>query len=239
MTQLTVASFNAHWGVAYFGALAGRRFDVVEAIRGFDADVVVVPESWRTLEGVSMLEPLAADGYTVETLCMTPLHRPVTPRRAHPGDGYWELAVCTRFPVLERRELPIGRVYRDVASPRRSLACTLDVNGTPLDLVAVHTSSKLWYAGPVWHLRGLARHLPLGSGPAIVAGDCNLWGPGVVSILPGWKRAVRGRSWPAKFPHSQIDHILVNDQVAIRGSEVLPSCHSDHRPVRAHLSLLT
>lgn len=239
MTQLTVASFNAHWGVAYFGPLAGQRFPVVDVIRGFEADVVIVPESWRTLEGVSMLEPLTADGYNVETLRMTKLRRPVTHRRAHPGDGFWELAICSRFPVHARRELPIGSVFRDIASPRRALACTLDVDGTPLDLVAVHTSSKLWYAGPVTHLRGVARHLPVGTGPAVVAGDCNFWGPGVVSILRGWKRAVRGRSWPAMFPHSQIDHILVNDQVRVRSSEVLPPCHSDHRPVRAHLSLLT
>jgi endonuclease/exonuclease/phosphatase family metal-dependent hydrolase len=238
-SEFTLGSFNAHWGMAYFGALAGQRYDVVAAVRGLEADVVVVPESWRTLDGVSMLEPLAADGYTIETLCMTRLHRPVTPRRSHPGDGFWELAICTRFPVVARCELPIGSVLHDPASPRRALACTLDVNGTALELVAVHTSSKLWYGGPVTHLRGLARHLPVGPGPAVVAGDCNLWGPGVVSILRGWRRAVRGRSWPAKFPHSQIDHILVNDQVAVRGGEVLAPCHSDHRPVRAHLSLLT
>ena len=232
-------SFNAHWGVAYFGALAGRRFDAVDVVRGFDADIVVVPESWRTDAGEGMLDALVDDGYAVETLRMTRLRRPAQHRRAHPGDGDWELALCSRFPVLARRELALGSVFRDIASPRSALACTLAVGGTALDVIAVHTSSKLWYGGPVRHLAALARQLPVGNGPAIVAGDCNLWGPPVVGLLRGWRRAVRGRTWPAVLPHSQIDHILVNEDVEVCSGEVLPLCHSDHRPVRARLALLT
>lgn len=225
--------------MASFGALAGQRYDLVETIRSFDADIVVVPESWRPLDGEGVLEPLRADGYAIETLTMMRMHRPRTPRRSHPGDGYWELAVCSRFPLGTCRELPIGTVRRDPAGLRRALACTVDIRGTALDLVAVHTSSKLLYAGPITHLRGLARELPDFAGPAVIAGDCNFWGPGVVAVLRGWRRAVRGRTWPANLPHSQIDHVLVNDRVEVRGGEVLPQCHSDHRPVRADLALLT
>ena len=69
----------------------------------------------------------------------------------------------------------------------------------------------------------------------MVAGDCNLWGPGVVSVFPGWRRAVRGRTYPAPRPHSQIDHVLVRDDVEIVSGEVLAATPSDHRPVRARL----
>ena len=57
------------------------------------------------------------------------------------------------------------------------------------------------------------------------------------SFLPGWRRTVRGRTWPAGRPHSQIDHILVRaaDGTEVLHSEVLPGVGSDHRPVRATL----
>ena len=46
---------------------------------------------------------------------------------------------------------------------------------------------------------------------------------------------MRGRTWPARRPHSQIDHILVRAATAPRcvHDEVLPDVGSDHRPVRA------
>jgi endonuclease/exonuclease/phosphatase family metal-dependent hydrolase len=48
---------------------------------------------------------------------------------------------------------------------------------------------------------------------------------------------VRGRTWPASRPHSQIDHILLrtNDGIEVVDHQVLPEVGSDHRPVRARL----
>ena len=37
-------------------------------MRGFDADIVVVPEAWRDLDGRGMLDELVDDGYRVEIL---------------------------------------------------------------------------------------------------------------------------------------------------------------------------
>jgi endonuclease/exonuclease/phosphatase (EEP) superfamily protein YafD len=91
--------------------------------------------------------------------------------------------------------------------------------------------------GPPTQLRRLRPQLPDDDRPAIVAGDCNFWGPGVTAFLPGWARAVRGRTWPARRPHSQIDHILVRptSRIEVLDSAVLPEVGSDHRPVRATL----
>jgi endonuclease/exonuclease/phosphatase family metal-dependent hydrolase len=219
--------------------LEGQRFDIAAVVRTFDADIVVVPESWRPIDGESVLDPLYADGYAIERTQMAQMKPRRPPKKRHPGAGFWELAVCSRFPITATREVPIGSAPGDAISPRRALACTIDVRGTPLDVYAVHTSSKVMYGSPLVHLWHLARQLPQENGPAIVAGDCNFWGPGVVAILRGWRRAVRGRTWPAPRPHSQIDHILVNDKVEVRRGEVLPAAHSDHRPVRADLALLT
>ena len=57
------------------------------------------------------------------------------------------------------------------------------------------------------------------------------------TLLPGWRRAVLGRTWPASRPHSQIDHILVRPQIGVVDSAVLGDVGSDHRPVRATLTI--
>ena len=98
-------------------------------------------------------------------------------------------------------------------------------------------SRRVVFAGPLTHLFTLRPSLPQGPEPAIVAGDFNLWGPGVVIMLPGWRRTVRGATWPAHRPHSQIDHVLVNDAIECIESEVIPPFGSDHRAVRVKLSI--
>ena len=42
------------------GATRAVRFDAAAIVAGFDADVVVVPESWRSEAGESILDPLRA-----------------------------------------------------------------------------------------------------------------------------------------------------------------------------------
>jgi endonuclease/exonuclease/phosphatase (EEP) superfamily protein YafD len=110
----------------------------------------------------------------------------------------------------------------------------VDVHGTPLQLIAVHLTSRLPH-GPPEQLRRLVRQYHSLTGPAVLAGDCNFWGPGVERFLPGWSRAVRGRTWPAPRPHSQIDHVMVRGGVTAVDGEVLADVGSDHRPVRVRL----
>ena len=74
-------------------------------------------------------------------------------------------------------------------------------------------------------------------GPQILAGDFNFWGPPVGVVMRGWKRPVRGRTYPARRPHSQIDHVLVRGGIEVLGGEVLAETPSDHRPIRARLRL--
>ena len=81
--------------------------------------------------------------------------------------------------------------------------------------------------------RRLRAALPRPDDPAVVTGDMNLWGPAVTALLPGWRRVVRGRTWPADRPHSQLDHVLANRSVAARDGAVLRVPGSDHLPVRA------
>src|ERR1700684_650264 len=65
MPRVVVASFNVHGGVDGWG----RPFDVVEACRRIDADVLMLQESWSPDDGVSMAETVARQlGYVAVEL---------------------------------------------------------------------------------------------------------------------------------------------------------------------------
>jgi endonuclease/exonuclease/phosphatase family metal-dependent hydrolase len=209
-------------------------------VRGFDADIVVVLEAWRDHDGHGLLDSLTADGYRIETTVFSTLTISGSrPRHDVPGEGHVEVAICTRLPILASRELPIGHIRRDQFGARAALMCTIDVEGTEIDVVAVHVSSKLWKLAPARQIRALRPQLPGRDRNAVVAGDFNLWGPPVAAMFKGWERAVLGRTYPAHRPHSQIDHILVRDNIAILSGEVLAPTPSDHRPIRARLRVTT
>jgi endonuclease/exonuclease/phosphatase (EEP) superfamily protein YafD len=155
-----------------------------------------------------------------------------------PRDGTWQLAVCSRFPVIAREDVPIGRVKADPAGARSALACTVAVGDQRVTIVGVHTSSKLWWLGPPKHMITLRRELArLAIEPDVIAGDFNFWGPVVSAMFPGWRRAVRGPTYPSNRPHSQIDHVLVRPHIDVVSGEVLSATPSDHRPIRARLRL--
>lgn len=237
MRQLVFATFNAQYGLRP-GRDSWEAYDLVGACRRLEADVLVLQEVWRPDHGPGVLDALAEHSYQVADLPLTQATRVPgsRPRVARAGTGTVGIAVLSRFPIRARRTLPIGRVLRDPVGPRGALGVEIDVDGTAFDVVTVHTSSRVPY-GPVIHLARLRPQLPDCSRPAVVAGDCNIWGPVVARVLPTWRRAVLGRTWPAHRPHSQIDHILVNERVEVLGGEVLDNVGSDHRPVRATLRI--
>jgi endonuclease/exonuclease/phosphatase family metal-dependent hydrolase len=235
--DFTVAAFNAHWGVGRFGSFRHVKYDVARVVRSFNADLVVVAEAWRSDDGCGVLDALSEDGYQVETIAFMRLElRHDRNLDVVPHEGMWELAVCSRFPVLDRRVIPLGTLKSDPPGPRSALALTVDIDGAPTQVMGVHTSSKVWRLAPVRHLVALKRGLAAG-GPQIIAGDLNFWGPPVGALFRGWKRPVRGRTYPANRPHSQIDHVLVRGGVDAVAGEVLAATPSDHRPIRARLRM--
>ena len=156
-----------------------------------------------------------------------------------PGDGWWELAVATRLPVVGQEELELAHSIDDAVDVRRALALRVLVEDTEVDVTAFHVSSKLWWAAPVVQLRSLDRLLRStdragASRPSVIAGDANLWRSWLPAVLPGWRHAVRGRTFPSWRPHSQIDHVLLRGSARALGGAVLDySPTSDHRAIRA------
>jgi endonuclease/exonuclease/phosphatase family metal-dependent hydrolase len=110
----------------------------------------------------------------------------------------------------------------------------IDAGGSPFTVVGTHMPLL---KDPVWRLApALRAALPPAAEPGALAGDMNMWGWCADRLAgPGWRRVVRGRTYPAHRPHSQTDHILVNPPVEVLSSEVVRQVMSDHRPIRARL----
>jgi len=158
-------------------------------------------------------------------------------RYAMAEPGAWGLAIVSKLPIRSTSVVPLGRLRRDRAT-RAILVAHLDLDGTPMTAVAVHMT-HLTYGSPR-HFARLRRELRGLGGPTsatVVGGDMNLWGPLVTAQLPGWHRAVTGRTWPSWGPHSQLDHLLVGRGFRVIGSRVGEDQSSDHLPVIARLQL--
>jgi endonuclease/exonuclease/phosphatase family metal-dependent hydrolase len=246
MPELTIVTFNAHGGVRPRPiSVPGRlvltskpplgTYDLVRTLCEFDADVIVLQESYRPDVGECAAE-VAARAREMQ-FYEAPFGRAVVqpwPHLVRSGTGEKGLAVLTRFPARRLTDIPIPRVPADPARTRCALRLELDVDGEPLELVVVHLTSRLPHGPPI-QLARLRRRLPPRDRRAVVVGDLNFWGPPAVALLGRWRRAVRGPTWPAHRPHSQIDHVLVRDDVEAVGGEILPDVGSDHRPVRVRL----
>ncbi len=239
MPTFTLVSFNAHAGLRPKRHGVCAPYDLTAVLCAFDADVIVVQETWWPDDGgAAVAIAAAALGAEVFELPFGrgTLHPWPHVPRVGTGQGIVGLSIISKLPTRFVARLPVGRVLADPAPDRGALHVELDVAGNAVDLVGLHLSSRLPHGPPI-QLRNLAHRLPPPGRPAVVAGDCNFWGPGVRTLLPGWRRAVRGRTWPATMPHSQIDHILVRPEVGVVEGAVLADVGSDHRPVRATLSV--
>jgi endonuclease/exonuclease/phosphatase family metal-dependent hydrolase len=230
MPRLRVASFNAHWCLDR----RGGDIDLVEVCKALEADVICLQEVWRRSDGRVDHEAAAnALGYELVEARVPRDHNNTAPELVKQLDGemsWWGIAMLSRFPVTSRNEHPLGTVVADEAH-RLALRVELDVDGTPFTAMCTHLTWRAWgIPRQLWRLRPL-----LPAGPGFAAGDFNMWGPVVSGALPGWRRAVRGRTWVAPRPRHQLDHILVNDRVRVHDASIGEFNGSDHLPVRATL----
>jgi endonuclease/exonuclease/phosphatase family metal-dependent hydrolase len=253
MPELTVVTFNVHGGMLTRGisvprlwsspktkremAASNGAYDVRGVLKGLDADVLAIQESWWPDDGPAAVRDVGEEhGATVHEAVFGRGTIEPYPHITYRGTqtGSFGNAIISRLPSRMIGKLPVGRVPADPAPERCALHVEVDVDGLAVDLVAVHLTSRLPY-GPPTQLRRLRRLLPPPGRPALLLGDFNFWGPPVSAMLPGWRRTVRGRTWPAHRPHSQIDHVLVRGDVEVVDTEILDDVGSDHRPVRVTL----
>ena len=216
----------------------GRTFDAVEVCRALDADLIVLQESWLPDGEKSDADRAAAElGYSVSHAEMGPGR--VTGRRprlcpAERAQGTLVVSLLARVPLVGLEVQDLRVMPMDTAPRRLAVHAEVEVDGRRFTFVGTHLD-HLTHGSPV-QVRQLARRLPGPDRPAALAGDMNMWGPVLSAQLPGWSRAVRGRTWPRPRPHSQIDHIMVNRAVRSVDHAVLHMGRSDHLPVRATVS---
>lgn len=235
MPELTVAVFNLHWGVD----LHGRTFDAMTPALALDADVLVLPEAWRPYGRPAFVDELAArTGATVHEIAFMSDRSPNRPRHFEPPagpPGTCGLAVLSRLPVVSFTNLVVPRTANDVIHQRFAVIAEVQLADRRVTVGGIHASHRIW--GSLPQLQVLDRALAARGLPSIIAGDCNMWGPPIATVLRDRRRAVRGRTWPSWRPHSQIDHIWIDDRFDVVDAAVGPDAGSDHRPVRARLRL--
>lgn len=260
MPEITVASLNVHGGVDGWG----RPFDVADACRQLDADVLTVQELWSPLDHDAGAELAAALGYEGRVFRMAPGRLRAPPPAAGPrwgprwprthlrallalderaGDaspaehaapGTIGFALLSRLPLRDVRTVDLGRMPGDRCR-RGALVAELEVAGATLLVAGTHMS-HIRHFSPV-QFRRLHRALPPRSVAAALLGDMNMWGPPLELLLPGFTRAVRGRTWPAWRPLVQSDHVLVTPPVTVRHGERRRVGDTDHLAVRVTLAL--
>ena len=237
MQSLTVASFNIHWG-RY--PRSYEPFDVVDACRRLDADVLALQEVWGPDHDSSAAQEVADTlGYelhqtwtgraVVEPTCRTVGHtgEPI-------GTGDWGQALLTRVPrgpVVEHRL----RGFLLDPNDRAVMTCDVELEGGTLTVCASHFP-HLEHISPLlrWRLRGV---LPDIHRPAVLMGDFNMWRWVTRFIVPGWRDTVRGPTWPARRPVFQIDHLLATPSIVATDAVVVRVGKSDHLPIRARVAV--
>jgi endonuclease/exonuclease/phosphatase family metal-dependent hydrolase len=233
MPELTVAVFNLHWGVD----MRARPFDPMETCVALDADVLVLPEAWRPHGRPAFVDELAArTGAALHDVAFMSDRNPARPRHLEPPPGpagTCGLAVLSRLPVRSFTAVALPKAPGDVVERRHAIVAEVEVDGVGVAIGGIHASHRLW--GSLPQLRTLDRELGARGVPSAIAGDCNMWGPPIGVVLRDRVRAVRGRTWPAWRPHSQIDHIWIDGSLEAIDGAVGPATGSDHRPVRARL----
>ncbi len=236
MGQLTVATFNTHWGVHR----SGRAFDVVRPALALGADVLVLQEVWRPNGGPCFVDAIAEGmGGSVHEAVFMSDHNPARPRQLRPPPGppgTCGISVISRLPVRHVQEIELPHAQGDVVKQRRSLLVTVAVGDRIVTVGGMHASHRLW--GSLPQVRRVDRALVETGNPSVIAGDLNMWGPVVGLVVPNRTRAVRGRTWPAQHPHSQIDHIWIDDSFAVLERGVAGATESDHRPIWARLEVV-
>jgi endonuclease/exonuclease/phosphatase family metal-dependent hydrolase len=205
----------------------GGRNDVVARCREIDADLLVLQEAWWWGATESDLAESVAETVGGELFVYTS----PTPVRKYPVK--WSIAIISRYPAERLLDHPLPSIY---GSDRAMIRIRLRDSGIVVaggHLDGIHAARR----NPLSWMRQRAALRALAPSHDVVAADFNMWGPIVAHDLRPLRRAVRGRTWPAWRPHSQIDHLMVGDRLDVVAGEVLPDMGSDHLPVVAALRL--
>ncbi|RMI13068.1 endonuclease/exonuclease/phosphatase family protein [Cellulomonas triticagri] len=226
------------------------------AVRGLDADVLALQEVDRDQPRSHQADLTAV---AAEAMGATH-HRFVATLHGHPGTwtaatgedqpdlAAYGIALLSRYPVTAwrvltlptlRRRVPM--VHRGTRRPslvqdeqRAALAAVVDTPDGPVTVVNTHlTFITGWNVLQLRHLVRACHALPR---PLAVTGDLNLEG-GTPARVSGWRSAGRADTFPVEVPDRQIDHVLLDGDVAPRSEPIsVDTGMSDHRALVVDLA---
>jgi endonuclease/exonuclease/phosphatase family metal-dependent hydrolase len=229
--EVILASLNTHGG----RGADGLPYDLEAACRQLKADIIVLQEVWHPAGEPDPVDEIAS-ALGAEAIHAY-LHSDIDLRSMGISEettrGQWGISVLTTVPVASFELASLSRTPGD-PTPREAQLVTFAIpGGGRLRVANTHLTHLL--ASPVQLLQ-LVRRLMVTDIPTVIAGDLNMPMP-VTGLAARYAPAVIGRTFPARRPVVQLDHILANRQVTRCGGEVLGPAGSDHLPVRARLRL--
>lgn len=216
-----VASWNVHMGLHNDGG----RNDLVTECKTLDADVLVLQEAWWHDGHSNDLAEQVALAIGGE------LHVYSAPGPQRRAPYRWTVAIISRVKSERLDDIALvgTRGPERVMVRVRLVDHDIVIAGAHLDGIhALRRRPDLWQRQRVDFRRHAAEN-------DIIVGDLNMWATVVNRDARPLRNAISGRTWPSSRPHSQIDHILVNNRLDIIDGEVMGDMGSDHRAVRATL----
>ena len=157
------------------------------------------------------------------------------------GTERYGIATLSRLPFEDTHQidLPHGGAHRR-SEPRCALVTRLAWAGTAVSIVNTHLSVlRAERADQVAALVDAVAETAL-----VIAGDfnCSRWSGAFRALCCGLAPATRGRTWPARLPLFELDHILYRAPLAVVHAGVWEGGGarraSDHLPVVAELEML-
>ncbi len=173
--------------------------------------------------------------YFTEHRTLSPVQRMRRRSIATVEVGTWGIGLLTRLPLRDVRAEPLERLPRERVR-RAVIVADLLLGDREFSVIALHGAHLSHGSYRQYRrVREIVAELAT-TRPIILAGDLNSWRPPLRVFLPGWQSLVRARTWPARHPHSQIDHILGRGPWCKLGGGASDG-GSDHRALVADVSL--
>ncbi|WP_050524433.1 endonuclease/exonuclease/phosphatase family protein [Pseudorhodobacter wandonensis] len=229
MTELKLVSWNIRAGLGR--DFRRRPLRTVQAIAGFDADVVVLQEAdFRMHPRPAALPSHQGKIGPFEVVDLTP---------TGVGLGWHGIA------VLKRPEIHVDAIYRydlPALEPRGAVIVDLTIANEPVRIVGVHLG--LLRRNRRKQIAFIAEQMmKLDRRPVIIAGDYNEWRDQLgLETMPSWLHVHSpGPTFPAGRPFLHLDRLAFSNEFALLESGVIAdpraAMASDHRPVRGQFRL--
>jgi len=221
-----VASYNTHGGVGLDFRFAPQR--IARVIGELQADIIALQELRSGAAGFDMLDQLRS---------VTGYHAVAGPTLKS-AKGSFGNGLLTRYEIISAQLVDLNVVKRE---PRGAIDAVLDVNGTPLRVIATHLGlNPHERREQITRLLKVLRQRP--TAHTVLLGDLNEWF--VRRRALHWLHDHFGESpahatFPSFLPMLALDRIWFAPASALRGVRVhrsrLACIASDHLPLVAEL----